>query len=110
MRILVYGINYFPECVGIGKYSSEMCEWLASKGHIVHVITAMPYYPSWSVMKEYRGKLWHTEIIGSVNVHRCPLYVTKRVSGLSRIFQEVSFVLSSLVYWSKYLFSKFDVT
>jgi len=29
MRILIHGINFSPELTGIGKYSSEMAEWLA---------------------------------------------------------------------------------
>lgn len=30
MKILVYGINYSPELTGIGKYTGEMVEWMAS--------------------------------------------------------------------------------
>ena len=44
MKILVYGINYSPELTGIGKYTGEMVEWMASQGHDVRVITAPPYY------------------------------------------------------------------
>jgi len=46
MKILVYGINYSPELTGIGKYTGEMVEWMASQGHDVRVITAPPYYRS----------------------------------------------------------------
>lgn len=28
MKILVYGINYLLELIGIGKYIGEMVEWL----------------------------------------------------------------------------------
>ena len=31
MKILVYGINYSPELTGIGKYTGEMVEWMASR-------------------------------------------------------------------------------
>lgn len=31
MKILVYGINYSPELTGIGKYTGEMVEWMASQ-------------------------------------------------------------------------------
>ena len=27
-RILIYGINYYPELTGIGRYTAEMAEWL----------------------------------------------------------------------------------
>ena len=49
MRILIHGINFSPELTGIGKYSGEMAEWLAARGHEVRVVTAPPYYPQWRV-------------------------------------------------------------
>jgi len=45
MKILLYGINYAPVLTGIGKYSAELAEWLAARGHQVSVVTAPPYYP-----------------------------------------------------------------
>lgn len=110
MRILLYGINYSPELTGIGKYTGEMAEWLAAKGHEVHVITAMPYYPEWSVHAAYKGKAWHTEQINGVHVHRTPLYVPKDVGAAKRIVHEFSFLLSSGVHWFKLFFTnRFDV-
>ena len=109
MRILFYGINYYPELTGIGKYSGEACEWLASRGHEVEVITAMPYYPAWKIDENYQSKWWHTEVINGVKVHRCPLYVPSNVTAFKRILLETSFVLSSLIYWLKIIFThKFD--
>ncbi len=35
MRILIYGLNFSPELAGIGKYSVEMAQWLARRGHDV---------------------------------------------------------------------------
>ena len=32
MRILIHSINFPPELTGIGKYTGEMAEWLASLG------------------------------------------------------------------------------
>ncbi len=109
MKILLYGINYFPEKIGIGKYSTEMCEWFTKKGHEVSVITAMPYYPNWKVFETYEKKYWHTELINGVTIHRCPLFVPVKVTGFTRIVHEISFALSSLLYWFKILFSKYEV-
>lgn len=109
MKILVYGINYYPELTGIGKYTAEMCEWLAAKGHQVTVITSMPYYPNWKVSKEYRRKLWHTEIIRGVTVCRSPLYIPKKITGITRMLHEFSFVVSSLFFWIPTFFRKYDV-
>lgn len=109
MRILVYGINYSPELTGIGKYTGEMCEWLAARGHNVEVITAMPYYPKWKIEDNYKNKGWHTERINGVTVHRCPLFVTQKVNSKTRIIHELSFLLSSSIFWFRKLFVKYDL-
>ena len=61
LRILLHGINYSPELTGIGKYSGEMAEWLASRGHGVRVVTAPPYYPAWRVRTDYHAWSYRTE-------------------------------------------------
>lgn len=103
MRILIYGINYAPELVGIGKYTGEMAEWLTLRGHEVQVITAPPYYPYWQVQEPYASWKYRTDTINGVEVFRCPLWVPRRPSGLKRLIHLFSFsffsfpVLLSLV-------------
>ena len=109
MKLLVYGINYYPEAIGIGKFSGEMCEWFAAQGHEVHVITAMPYYPAWSVLDGYKNRGWFSEQAKGVTIQRCPIYVPKHASGLNRIFHELSFAISSIRYWVPAIFRKYDV-
>ena len=110
MRILIYDINYAPELTGVGKYTGEMGTWLAQQGHSVRVITAMPYYPEWEVHKAYKGRGWFTEIIEGVTVHRCPFYVPKKVTSLTRMLHEFSFVVSSLPYWFRaFVDTRYDV-
>lgn len=104
MRILIYGINYAPELTGIGKYTSEMAEWLASNGHEVTVISALPYYPEWSIHQKYKGRSWFTENINGVKVIRCPLYVPQNVTSMKRILHEFSFLLSIFPIWFASLF------
>jgi len=106
LRILIYGLNYSPELTGIGKYTGEMAAWLAHRGHEVRVVTAPPYYPAWRVREDYRGRWYHTEHVpGEPIVHRTPLYVPQRPTGVKRIVHLVSFVLGSLpimlrqMYW-----------
>jgi colanic acid biosynthesis glycosyl transferase WcaI len=48
-RIAVVGINYAPETSGIAPYTTEMCEFLASAGAEVTVLTGIPHYPEWRV-------------------------------------------------------------
>lgn len=106
MRILLYGINYAPELTGIGKYTGEVAVWLAARGHDVHVLTAMPYYPEWEVHLKYKRKIWHTEYKEGVKVHRVPLYVPREVSAIKRIVHEFSFLLSSTPFWLSFLLKK----
>lgn len=109
MRILVFGINYAPELTGIGKYTGEMCEWLALQGHEVEVITSMPYYPEWKIRKAYQGRWWFTETINKVKVRRTVFYVPEKVTGVTRIAHEFSFLLSSSIWWLRSMFKKYDL-
>ncbi|MEI6336670.1 MAG: glycosyltransferase WbuB [Methylococcaceae bacterium] len=95
MKILLYGINYAPELTGIGKYSGEMCEWLTKNGHDVRVICAPPYYPEWQVGKNYKNWLYKTEQLNNVTLFRCPLFVPKKPTILTRLVHLLSFSLSS---------------
>lgn len=99
MRILLHGINYSPELTGIGKYSGELGEWLAARGHGVRVVTAPPYYPAWRVRTDYRAWSYKTEPGAGpddVRVYRCPIYVPQRPSGRTRLLHHGSFMMSSL--------------
>jgi colanic acid biosynthesis glycosyl transferase WcaI len=49
VRILIHGLNFAPELVGVGKYTGEMAEWLAVRGHDVRAVTAPPFNPKWKV-------------------------------------------------------------
>jgi len=96
MKILLYGINYAPELTGIGKYSGEMFDWLAARGHEVRVVCAPPYYPEWRVGDGYLGGWYRQEQLHGVKVLRCPLFVPKRPSTLTRLLHLCSFALTSL--------------
>ncbi len=96
MRVLIYGSNYAPELTGIGKYSSEMAEWLAARGHDVRMVTAPPYYPDWRVFPGYRSYGFRREQMNGVEIWRCPLWVPGRPSGVKRLLHLASFALSSL--------------
>lgn len=105
MRILIVGINYFPELTGIGKYTGEMAEWLAARGHEIRTITALPYYPDWRIWKGYPAWRYRKACLKGVTIYRCPLWVPRQVTGLKRLIHLASFALSSLpvlmfnVFW-----------
>lgn len=97
LRILLIGLNYAPELTGIGKYSGEMMEWLAERGHEVRVVTAPPYYPAWKVWKGYRWWAYRRETSrAGARIYRCPLWVPREPRGLSRLVHLGSFAASSL--------------
>jgi colanic acid biosynthesis glycosyl transferase WcaI len=99
MRLLILGLNYSPEPVGIGRYTGELATWLAARGHQVQVITAPPYYPQWRLQPPFRNRYgverntagWP----GSLIVRRCPLWVPHQPSTLKRLLHLASFALSS---------------
>lgn len=95
MRILIHGINYAPELTGIGKYTGEMAEWLASQGHKVRVIAAPPYYPEWQIGPGYSATQYYKETVRGVSVWRCPLWVPRKQSTKNRLLHLASFALTS---------------
>jgi colanic acid biosynthesis glycosyl transferase WcaI len=95
LRVLIHGINYAPELTGIGKYTSELAEWLAQRGHAVRVVTAPPYYPDWRVRSGYSARRYAREQRNGVTVQRCPLWVPHEPSGLRRMMHLATFAASS---------------
>ena len=97
MKILVWGINYAPEATGIAPCNVAMCEAFRRAGHDVRMLTTFAYYPSWEKSPADAGRLYRTDQIRDVPVHRCWHYVPRRVSALRRIIHEGSFVLTSFL-------------
>lgn len=95
MKVLVHGLNYAPELIGIGKYTGEMARWLAARGHDVRAVTAYPYYPQWRIAEAYRGRGWRRETVDGVQLYRCPLWVPDHPGAARRVIHLLSFALSS---------------
>jgi colanic acid biosynthesis glycosyl transferase WcaI len=96
VRVLIYSINFFPELVGIGKYTGEMATWFAEQGDEVRVITAPPYYPDWQVQAPYHSFWYRNESLAkNLSVLRCPLWVPPKPSGLTRILHLFGFAFGS---------------
>lgn len=95
MRILILGINFTPELTGIGKYTGELVQFLTRQGHLVHMVTAPPYYPHWRVADGYRAWVYRKELIDGAQVIRCPLWVPRHPRGFTRLLHLASFALSS---------------
>jgi len=96
LRVLIVGLNYAPERVGIAVYSSGLAEALVERGHQVSVIAGKPYYPCWRVDEGFRGGWRLRDAEKGVDVTRVAHYVPVRPNGARRIAHHASFALSSL--------------
>jgi len=96
LRVVVLGLNYAPEEIGIGRYSTDMAVALAARGHQIEVIAGKPYYPQWRVPDNFRGGGWRRTVESGVAIIRCPHYVPAEPQGFRRIIHLASFALSAL--------------
>ncbi len=105
LSILIHSIYYDASATGIAKYTAELAEWLAARGHRVEVITTPPHYPSWRIASAYRGVGYKRERLAGVDVCRTPLYVpaADRLSGRRRILYEASFAVNGVYWWLRAL-------
>lgn len=97
MHVVFLGINYWPDETGIAPFTTGRCEYLASRGHQVTVLTGFPYYPGWKIPESYRGHLTSREERNGVNILRSWLYVPGQVNAARRILHEASFIASSFL-------------
>jgi len=95
-RILIIGINYAPEPIGIGPYTAGLAEHLTASGYGVTVVAGMPSYPEWRVFSAYRGRWRLQEPRDGVQVRRLRHYVPTRASALQRGLYEGSFFVHGL--------------
>jgi len=102
MKILMLGLNYAPEKIGIAVYTTGMAEALAGAGHEVRVIAGQPYYPAWSVTSGYGGLRFASRMERGVAVTRVPHYVPAQQSGWQRVVHYASFGVAALgpTLWS----------
>ena len=62
-KILIHAINYAPELIGCAKYTTELAQYLHSRGHQVEVVAAPPHYPGWYVREPYRALAYVSELL-----------------------------------------------
>lgn len=94
--LLIFGINYAPEMIGIGPYTAGLAEELARRGHAVDVVTGQPYYPRWRIERAGRS-MWSDTQENGITVRRCPLYVPRRPTFVRRLIHYASFALFALL-------------
>lgn len=101
-RILIYAINYSPEIIGCGRYTTEVAEYLVEQGKEVEVVTTPPHYPGWQARDGYKALSYKFETTKDKGkIYRCPILLKKKMSGLWRAIAPISFAISSapIVFW-----------
>lgn len=96
MRLMIVGINYAPEIISTGVYTTGLAEFMAQKGVETHVVTAHPYYPAWRTFEGWRRPWWTRREKNGVKIVHCPIYVPQSPTGLRRILHYISFAMTSL--------------
>ncbi len=97
MKILISACHFTPDPIGGGKFTGEMAEWLAARGHEVRAIVGIPYYPQWKAAEGYWGWRYRRETVRGVDVLRCPMWIPSRPSGAARLIQYATLVFTSVV-------------
>ena len=96
MKLLIVGLNYAPEPVGIGPYTAGLAEAMARRGHMVEVIAGKPYYPQWRPYEGQPPGVTRSHENG-VAVTRVPHYIPANPSGARHIAHYASFAARALV-------------
>lgn len=97
LKLLILGLNYAPEMVGIGVYTAGVAEALCRAGHDVQVVAGQPYYPQWKQFEGFPAWRWTTATESGVKVTRCPHYIPGQPTGARRLLHHLSFAATALI-------------
>jgi glycosyltransferase involved in cell wall biosynthesis len=95
MRIVFLTQYYVPETGAPQNRLADLARHVASMGHEVTVLTALPNYPVGRIQDGYRGKLWAAETIDGVRVRRGWIYATSSRKVLPRLLNFCSFAVAA---------------
>ncbi|RAJ99995.1 colanic acid biosynthesis glycosyl transferase WcaI [Larkinella arboricola] len=86
-------MTFAPDHSGISLYSTDFATYASEVGHEVTVVTGFSWYPNWKKRPEDKGKLFQTDFYKGVKVLRGYLYVPKKVTSVTRMLQEITFLI-----------------
>ncbi|MEY8020357.1 WcaI family glycosyltransferase [Muriicola sp. SD30] len=96
LNITLIGVNFLPEDTAIGLYSTQMAQYLESRGHQINIITGFPYYPQWEIHKDYKSKSkFFEESLDQIRVLRYKQYVPQNPTFFKRIIHLLDFTIGS---------------
>lgn len=94
MNVLLLGLNYTPEPIGIGPFTAGLAEFLQRRGHGITVIAGTPYYPDWCRHPDYPDGTSHS-VENGVEVWRVPHFIPNRPTAARRIVHYLTFAASA---------------
>jgi colanic acid biosynthesis glycosyl transferase WcaI len=86
-------MTFAPDHSGIALYATDFATYAAEQGHTVTVVTGFSWYPKWVKRPEDKRKLFRTDSYKGMKILRGYLYVPKHVTTITRMIQEISFIL-----------------
>jgi colanic acid biosynthesis glycosyl transferase WcaI len=95
MKILFYTCYFWPEEIGVAKFTSEAAFWMAARGHEVQVVCPPPNYPHRRVATGYSQYRYQSDVVRGIKIYRCPMWLSHNQSGMRRVAQYGSFGASS---------------
>ncbi len=93
MKLLIYGLHFKPDLIGIGKYTGEMADWFFAQDYEIRTITAPSYYPEWILKPR---SWWYRKEDNPYITWRCPIFVPSQPKGITRLVHLLSFAFSSI--------------
>lgn len=97
MRIGLLTQYYKPEMGAPQNRLYEMMKGLSDMGDEVCIVTAMPNYPTGKIFEEYKGKFSCKERRDDIEIKRYWLYASNTRKTIPRIWNMMSFTLTSLL-------------
>jgi len=97
MRILLIVIQFPPDVNSTGNLIADLGAELVRKGHHVSVVTALPHYQDFRIAASYRGKLFHHERMGGMDILRLWVYANGKKSMVNRLINYLSFALDAAI-------------
>jgi glycosyltransferase involved in cell wall biosynthesis len=79
----------------------ETAVGLQKRGWQVHIVTAMPNYPTGKIFDAYKGKIYHNEMLEGITIQRFWLFASNSKKTIPRIINMLSFSWMCLFAWFK---------
>ena len=92
MKILLLTQWFDPEPTFKGLLFAQA---LRDEGYEVEVLTGFPNYPGGKVYKGYKIRAYQKDIVDGITIHRAPLYPSHDGSAIKRVFNYLSFAIST---------------